>query len=392
MPSQQKNRKKSGELTTVTIRYAETGLLVFVWLVLLLTPVLFREDNGKALLNSIASQFEILVPLTLLWLVNRFVLVPRLLFRGSTGVYIASVTGVIFLLAAGSWYYTGMKQQLHPERERTTQFRPGQPPGPPPRPDGQTTGPRPPRAPGPDRQPPQEGGRHGPVPPFANFLIFSVLVVGFDTGLRSALRWIEAENEKERLEKENVESRLSFLRNQVSPHFFMNTLNNIHALVDSSTAEAKEAIIKLSKMMRYLLYETESENTTLKKEVEFIESYVNLMRLRFSERVRITLDLPTQIPDLNIPPFLFTGFIENAFKHGISYRKDSYISIGLAPGTDRLLFSIRNSRADRSPGKDFSGIGIENTRKRLDLLYGNRYHLDIIDNDDSFTVHLTIPV
>ena len=140
-----------------------------------------------------------------------------------------------------------------------------------------------------------------------NFLIFSVLIVGFDTGLLSGLRWIGAENEKVRLEKENVATQLTLLRTQVSPHFFMNTLNNIHALVDSNTEEAKEAIIKLSKMMRYLLYETETEKTTLKKEVEFLESYINLMKLRFSEKVRITMNLPAVVPEASIPPHSRAG-------------------------------------------------------------------------------------
>lgn len=118
-------------------------------------------------------------------------------------------------------------------------------------------------------------GSPGRSPPFANIIVLSVLVVGFDTGLRSGLRWIKVENEKVRLEKENVATQLVLLLNQVSPHFFMNTLNNIHSLVDKNAAEAKEAIIKLSKMMRYLLYETEPEKTTLKRE-NALQSMTNL--------------------------------------------------------------------------------------------------------------------
>ena len=172
----------------------------------------------------------------------------------------------------------------------------------------------------------------------------------------------------------------------------MNTLNNIHSLVDSNTEEAKEAIIKLSRMMRYLLYETETEKTTLKKEVEFLESYINLMKLRFNERVRISLNLPTVIPDISIPPFLFISFIENAFKHGVSYKNESFITIDLIPGKDRLLFVAKNSKTEKPRMDEFSGIGIENSRKRLDLLYGDKYHLDIIDSEELFTVNLSVPV
>jgi hypothetical protein len=363
-----------------SIRYAELALIIFVWLVLLVTPVLFREDNDKPLLGSVLNQLEILIPLSILFLVNRFVLVPHLLFKGKPLFFILSVLGIIFVLTMSSYIYDEkIKQYPPPRRIESDEISPQQ--NPPPERDNE------------QGKPPQSRGRQlRPVPPFANILVLSVLIVGFDTGLLSGLRWIKAENEKVRLEKENVATQLTLLRTQVSPHFFMNTLNNIHALIDTNTSEAKESIIKLSKMMRYLLYETETEKTTLKKEVEFLESYIDLMKLRFSEKVRITLNLPATVPEASIPPFLFISFLENAFKHGISYKNDSFITIDLVPGNDRLLFIIKNSKADNNHSTEFSGIGIENTRKRLDLLFGKNYHLDIIDNEDLFTVNLSIPL
>ncbi len=362
-----------------TILFTEIALVIFVWLVLLITPILFREDNNNPLWRSVVNQLEILIPLSVLFLINRFLFVPGLLFRGKIKLYILSLLGLILILTLGSYFYDVNKiNSPKPRREAADRpVRPDRdpPPGDPPQP--------PPRSQ--QRQP-------RPVPPFANFLIFSFLVVGFDTGLRSGLRWIVVENEKVRLEKENVSNQLALLKTQVSPHFFMNTLNNIHALVDTNTDEAKEAIIKLSKMMRYLLYETETEKTTLKKEVEFLESYINLMKLRFSEKVKIIFNLPGVIPDATIPPFLFISFIENAFKHGISYKNESFVTIDLIPGKDRLLFTVKNSKTDKNQIKEFSGIGIENTRKQLALLYGADYHLDIIDNDELFTVNLSIPL
>jgi LytS/YehU family sensor histidine kinase len=172
----------------------------------------------------------------------------------------------------------------------------------------------------------------------------------------------------------------------------MNTLNNIHSLVDINAGEAKEAIIKLSRMMRYLLYETETEKTTLIREVEFLESYINLMKLRFNEKVSITLNLPENIPEKTIPPFIFTSLVENAFKHGISYLDESFINIDMVICEERLLMVVKNSKTDKNQTKDFSGIGMENTRKRLELLYGNNYHLDVIDNKNLFTVNLSIPL
>jgi hypothetical protein len=362
------------------IKHTEVALIGFVWLVLLLTPILFREDNNKPLWRSVVIQLEILIPLSILFLVNRFILVPVFLFKGKIIIYIFSLLGIIFFLTVGSHVYdvNSIKAPPHKVIQADNEMRP--PPEPTP---GRND---------PDRKSPPRQREPRPVPPFANFLIFSFLIVGFDTGLRSGLRWITAENEKVKLEKENVSNQLALLKTQVSPHFLMNTLNNIHSLVDINTEEAKEAIIKLSKMMRYLLYETENERTTLKKEVEFLESYINLMKLRFSEKVRITLTLPGSIPDVSIPPFLFVSFIENAFKHGISYTNESFITIDLILGKERLLFEIKNSKAEKIQMNEFSGLGIENTRKRLELLYGNDCRLDIFDNEDLFIVNLSVPL
>ena len=346
----------------------EVILITFVWLVLLITPVLFRENSRTTMWMSIERQLALIIPLMFLFLVNRFFLVPKLLFKGKQLLYIGFVLGFIVILTFGIYYFdTNFKKPLPRERQEIeNQIAP------------------------PIRPPMQRQPR--PIPPFANFIILSILVVGFDIGLRSGLRRVEVENEKVRLDKEKVATQLLLLRNQVSPHFFMNTLNNIHSLVDVNTEEAKEAIIKLSKMMRYLLYETESEETTLKKEVDFLESYIDLMKLRFNEKVRISLKLPANIPEKTIPPFLFTAIIENAFKHGVSYKEDSFIDIDLISGADRLLLIVKNSNVNKTHTKDFSGIGLENTRKRLNLIYGNKYHLDIIDNDDIFTVTLSIPI
>jgi len=368
------------------IKYVEVALISLVWIVLLVIPVLFREESDNSLWKSINNQLEILVPVSLLFLLNRFVFVPFFLFKGKLALFIVLLSGTMVLLTFGSYYYD-TRINLPPgnvpqDREQRN---------PPPRlSDNQE--------PRPEKPPQSENQAHAgkrqprPVPPFANFLVLSVLLVGFDTGLRSGLRWIESENEKVQLEKENVATQLVLLQNQVSPHFFMNTLNNIHSLVDKNSAEAKEAIIKLSKMMRYLLYETGAEKTALKKEIEFLESYINLMKLRYSAKVKINLSLPDSIPEKTIPPFLFLSLIENAFKHGISYKEESFIDIDFSIGENRLLLVVRNSKTDQSASKEFSGIGIENTRKRLALLFGNNYHLDIIDGENLFTVNLSIPI
>jgi two-component sensor histidine kinase len=363
------------------IKYSEIALIIFVWMVLLFTPILFREDIYSPLKQSVIIQVQFLVPLIILFFINRFILVPKLLFRSKPFSFIISVLGIIVLFTLGTYYYdtkiTGIPPQEPALKEGQMITPPYAFPG------------------GADpfgNLRPAQTRQSRPIPPYANFLIFSILIVGFDTGLRSSLRWINSENEKVRLEKENMATQLVLLRNQVSPHFLMNTLNNIHSLVDIDTREAKEAIIKLSKMMRYLLYETETEKTTLIREVEFLESYINLMKLRFNEKVRITFRLPESLPDKTIPPFMFTSLVENAFKHGISYMEESFINITLTTNEDQLHLVIENSKADQNKIREYTGIGIENTRKRLELLFGKRYSLNIIDNKDVFTVNLSVPL
>lgn len=363
------------------IKYSEIILIIFVWIVLLFTPILFREDIYSPLRRSIIFQLQTLIPLVLLFLINRFLLVPKLLFRGKQVVFIFSVLGIILLLTIGSYIYDKRIKSIPPAEPVQSEDKMITPPYAFPGgidPFGTLR-------PAQTRQP-------KPIPAFANFLIFSILIVGFDTGLRSSLRWIESENEKVRLERENMATQLILLRNQVSPHFLMNTLNNIHSLVDVNTREAKAAIIKLSKLMRYLLYETETEKTTLKREVEFLESYIDLMKLRFNERVTINLSLPESLPDKTIPPFMFTSLVENAFKHGISYIDESFIDIDMKIYEKQLRLIVRNSKADKNQIKEYSGIGIENTRKRLELLFGSNYILDIDDKKDLFTVNLSIPL
>ena len=368
------------------IKYAEIAIISLVWVVLLVIPVLFREESDNSLWKSINNQLEILVPVLVLFLLNRFVFVPFFLFKGKLAIFIVLLSGTMVLLALGSYYYD-TRINLPPGNSPQAMEQQNPPLRPPS--DQESRSERPPR---PETQP-QPGKRQPrPVPPFANFLVISILLVGFDTGLRSGLQWIETENEKVQLEKEHIATQLVLLQNQISPHFFMNTLNNIHSLVDKNSAEAKEAIIKLSKMMRYLLYETGEEKTTLKKEVEFLESYINLMKLRYTAKVKINLNRPASLPEKTIPPFLFLSLIENAFKHGISYKDESFIDIDFSIGEDRLLLVVKNSKTNRNQTNEFSGIGIENTRKRLALLFGNNFHLDIIDGEDLFTVNLSIPI
>jgi len=222
----------------------------------------------------------------------------------------------------------------------------------------------------------------------------SFLIVGSSSTFKVIGQWLIADDRRKDLEKEQLKSELAFLRHQVSPHFFMNTLNNIHSLIDINAEDAKGAVIRLSTMMRYLLYDTAHGNTSLAKEIGFIESYISLMKLRFSEHVTITLDIPKKIPEIQMPPMLFISLLENAFKHGVSYQNESFVLFSLDINENRLNCIIKNSKNGKikDSGNMYSGIGLTNIKKSLELLFGKNYQFNIAEKENEFHVFLSVPI
>ena len=243
--------------------------------------------------------------------------------------------------------------------------------------------------------PPMRGG--GPLVMFGpgEMVLFfgGLLLMGMNLGVKLYFRSQEDADILSQIEKHALERQLQYLKYQVNPHFLMNTLNNIHALVDIDPERAKASIVELSKLMRYVLYEGNNRLTPLSREVQFLNNYVRLMSMRYSDNVRISLDVPEVLPDSLLPPLLLVIFVENAFKHGISYRTKSFVEISLQPHGDRLLFSCRNSRQQKPQDENMKGgVGLSNVRRRLDLLFPGNYTLDIKEQEDTYTVHLDIPL
>lgn len=243
--------------------------------------------------------------------------------------------------------------------------------------------------------PPMRGG--GPLVMFGpgEMVLFfgGLLLMGMNLGVKLYFRSQEDADILSQIEKHALERQLQYLKYQVNPHFLMNTLNNIHALVDIDPERAKTSIVELSKLMRYVLYEGNNRLTPLSREVQFLNNYVRLMSMRYSDNVRISLDVPEVLPDSMLPPLLLVIFVENAFKHGISYRTKSFVEISLQPHGDRLLFSCRNSRQQKPQDENMKGgVGLSNVRRRLDLLFPGNYTLDIKEQEDTYTVHLDIPL
>ena len=227
-------------------------------------------------------------------------------------------------------------------------------------------------------------------------IVILVLICGMNLGVKYYFKSRDDQKKLLRLEKQNLEQQLEYLKYQINPHFLMNTLNNIHALIDIDAERAKDCIVELSKIMRFVLYEGSKKTVPLSRELAFTQDYITLMRMRVTDHVKINMSMPAHIPDGQIPPLVLITFVENAFKHGISYRQESFIDMavevkGEPMGAKELRFTCRNSRI---PAADdhHGGVGLRNVRQRLDLIYGNRYTLQIEEQPATYYVKLIVPL
>nr|WP_068888322.1 histidine kinase [Pedobacter panaciterrae] len=218
-------------------------------------------------------------------------------------------------------------------------------------------------------------------------LMMILLIAGISTSLTLIQKWQADKQLRESLEKEKIGSELSFLKAQINPHFFFNTLNNIYALTHVDVDKSRKALHKLSRMMRYLLYETQSGITPLSKEVSFIVDYIELMKLRLNDTTTVVFEEPVLKHDPQIAPMLFLPYIENAFKYGISTTEPSIISISLELQDKRLTMVIKNSifKNNAITADEYGGIGLSNTKRRLDLLYPGRHIFSAETTDDAKT-------
>lgn len=337
----------------------ENLLYLMVWMVIILVPVLnskMLEEVHVSLENILIAWLKI-APYLLIFIIHNSLIAPRLLLRKHRYVWylvvnLLTITAVFSLVAIYEKYAPY------------------------------------------DTEPYILNGKAS----FTDLAIYWNILLGFfmtglNMGIKLLYRSLRDEQQMEELKRQNLQAEMDYLRYQINPHFFMNTLNNIHALIDIDTEYAKSAVIELSKMMRYVLYESGSETISLKKDIQFIENYIELMRIRYDSSIDICLDYPATIPNkVAIPPLLLIVFVENAFKHGVSYNHASFVHIRIGYRDDAVTAVISNSRHEKSrPGT--TGIGLENVKKRLALIYQDNYTLSIDDSDPAvYTVKLIIPI
>ena len=333
--------------------------------------------------NDILKISVKILPFVLIFLISNYILLPRLLFADKQWYYLLFCILTVIVVVYLSGFLFDFAHPMQPPFDRI-------PPPDFPFPQG--------KMPPPDMFPfPRKDMPHPPgQPPFFNVgqAVVAFLLMGFNIGVKGFVRWSDEREQQADKELQYLHTELAFLKNQISPHFFMNTLNNIHSLIDIDAEKARDAIIKLSRLMRYMLYETDAQKVSLKKEIEFIESYIELMRMRYDDdMLTIETEFPAVTNNIYVPSFLFLSFIENAFKHGVDLHEHSLICLWLAYENGRLTFTIRNKKS----GKVYSiieksGIGLENVRKRLDLIFKDNYTLRIQPDDVIYEVNLNIPV
>jgi hypothetical protein len=220
--------------------------------------------------------------------------------------------------------------------------------------------------------------------------VFAALLMLFMSGfIKIAQEWFKSEQQREALKVENLNAELKFLKSQINPHFLFNCLNTIYSLAHKHSAQTEDAIVKLSTIMRYMIYDSNEDKVQLQQELQYLEDYIDIQRLRMPDDIVVDYAVQGNPAGLKIEPMLLVPFVENAFKHGISYAEPSFIAIALAIERNQVRLVVENSRF-RKRVAEKGGIGLQNVRKRLELLYAGEHDLEITESENQFIVDLKI--
>ncbi len=228
-----------------------------------------------------------------------------------------------------------------------------------------------------------------------NIILFeSIFVCASSTAFKITQDWMLHERDKKDLQRQNLQSELNFLRSQINPHFLFNTLNNLYALTLKKSDLAPETVLKLSEMMRYMLYECNEIEVPLSKEIQYLKNYLELEKIRLGNQFEVNLEIEGEPGHLNIAPLMFVPFVENSFKHGVSNTlNDGFVNIRLKIEDPSVHMEISNSRPDQKlilSKKKSGGIGLVNIKRRLNLIYPENHSLDIRENNNNYAVSLSI--
>lgn len=346
----------------IRFRWNPVFIHILAWTIVFLFPLLFieRVESMRRIHDFSLMRFYIQpISIAIVFYINYLWLIDRVLFRKKPVQFI--LYNLLLIVVANVVIYL-VHHMLLPN-----EFIPRHP-GP---------GPRPPR------------------PVFMQWQdsITLALMVGLSVAIKMTQKWIVTEKERQQLEQERTEAELKNLKNQLNPHFLFNTLNNIYSLIAISPDRAQSAVLELSKMLRYVLYENAQAYVPMEKELEFNHNYIELMRLRLARHVKVEVDMPRGLcRGYQIAPLLFITLIENAFKHGTSATEPSFVTIVMRePSPGVIECRIENSCFPKNENdKSGSGIGLKNLSRQLELLYPGKYTLHAESDTRVYRSSLTI--
>jgi hypothetical protein len=301
--------------------------------------------------------------LILFYYLNTQILIPHLLMKEKWGFYIFSIIAALLIFLFLPKYVAGLiaSPEVHPIINSDN-----------------TKG-----------TPRSRMRRKGSVDIYNVAIFFLVFTVG--TCIAVIQRWLKTEETRKETESEKLNTELSFLKSQINPHFFFNTLNNIYSLAIVRSEKTAPAVMKLSSIMRYILTETTQNLVPLQNEVDFIHNYIELQQVRLTEKTIVLFESTGDIEDKVVAPLIFIPFIENAFKYGISTKHDSTIEINLSVINNSIDLKVKNYIvASENNMLENTGIGINNVKRRLELMYPGKYELSHEAKDNYYFVHLEI--
>lgn len=344
-------KRRYADIRKNLIINSQVAIHIAAWLVVFLSPLMFFS-HGEELVFSRYLRLSI-VPLVLciVFYTNYFWLTPKYFLSGNKKTFYTISAIIIISFAIGLHCYMSLTNGFGPKEIHH----------------------------------PPHMHKH---PAFYFFILRDIFDIAVAEGIATMLvlseRWHQSENGRREAETARTEAELKNLRSQINPHFLLNTLNNIYALTAFNTEKAQYAIQELSKMLRHILYDNQQPYVNLIEEVKFIRNYVNLMKIRLTDNVKV--DMNFDIPDnctVKIAPLIFISLIENAFKHGICPTKSSFIKIEISTDGKKLICDITNSNFPKeSADCSGHGIGLKQVEKRLELSYHGNYEWtkQIIEN------------
>jgi two-component system LytT family sensor kinase len=324
----------------------------FFWIAMVSFFLFIASANTKLTVEELLVIFVLYAVINIsLFYLNFLVLIPKFLDKKKYGIYAFSILVTVIVYGLGKYGVAVIFKQVVLARSK------------------------------------------GEVVGFGHFFlstIFTSLVFLFlSTALKFTVDWFLNERIQRDLENQRLSAELAFLKSQINPHFLFNSLNSIYSLAYQRSETTPEAILKLSEIMRYMLYECNDNKVDLVKELQYLQNYIDLQKIRFGNKAFIDYKVEGKVLNQQIVPLLLIAFIENAFKHGVASNPQTPIRLLIDVDEAHLHFYMQNKK--HTNNRDASGgIGLNNVKRRLDLLYPGKYNLDIRDEADTYTVELSL--